>query len=156
MPLYFEDFVVDAVRETEARTVTESDIVQFCGISGDFNPLHTDAVFAASTPFGGRVAHGLLTLSIATGLTQRRGELHGTAIAFLSMEEWRFHAPVMPGDTIHVRETVLEKSGTSNPHRGVVKRRIEVVNQSDVVVQSGVWVTLIRRRPEADAGAAPD
>jgi len=154
MPLYFEDFVVGAVRETEARTVTEADIVQFCGVSGDFNPLHTDAVFAATTPYGGRVAHGLLTLSIATGLTQRRGELHGTAIAFLGMEEWRFHAPVMPGDTIHVRETVLERSATSNPGRGVVKRRIEVVNQTEVVVQSGVWVTLIRRRPGTDVEEA--
>src|SRR3954447_1047320 len=97
--LYFEEFVVGDEAATPSRTITETDIVQFAGLSSDWNPLHTDAEFAAATPFGQRIAHGLLGLSIASGLMARLGHIDGTAIAFRGIEEWKFSKPIYIGDT---------------------------------------------------------
>jgi acyl dehydratase len=101
MPLYFEDFQVGQRFTTPARTVTEADIANFAGVSGDFNPIHTDAEFARSTPFGERIAHGLLVLSMLTGLRQRSGHFEGTIVAWLEIRNYRFLKPVFIGDTVH-------------------------------------------------------
>jgi acyl dehydratase len=101
-PLYFEDVEVGFRFETPRRTVTEADLVAFSGISGDFNPLHTDSIFAARSIYGERVAHGALVLSLATGLRQRTGLFDGTLMGLLEIRSWRFAAPVRIGDTIRV------------------------------------------------------
>ncbi len=107
-PLYFEDVEVGFRFETPSRTVTEADLVAFAGVSGDFNPLHTDAVFAARTIYGERIAHGALVLSLATGLRQRAGVFDGTLMGLLEIRTWRFIAPVRIGDTIRVVNEVTE------------------------------------------------
>lgn len=150
MPLYFEDLAEGVAFETGRRTVTEADVVNFAGVSGDFNPLHVDAVHAATTPFGRQVAHGLLVLSMVSGLRQRTGVFDGSLVAFLEIRSWRFLRPVFPGDTIRARAEVVQRRETKDPARGVVVQRVEVFNQRDEVVQAGELVLLVRRRsPEA-------
>ena len=149
MTMYLEDFRAGQVFETPARTVTEADVVAFAGLSGDYNPLHTDAEFCAKTPFGQRIAHGMLGMSIMTGLAARTGMLDGSALAFLGIEDWRFQKPIFFGDTIHARTTIADVRPASNPGQGVVKRRIEIVNQRGEVAQAGTFVTLVRTRPAA-------
>jgi acyl dehydratase len=146
MPLYFEDVEVGFRFETPSRTVTEADLVAFAGVSGDFNPLHTDAVFAAGSIYGGRIAHGALVLSLATGLRQRVGLFDGTLMGLLEIRSWRFSVPVRIGDTIRVVTEVIELRPTSKPDRGVMVQRVEVRNQEDAVVQTGELVALLRRR----------
>ena len=146
MPLYFEDFQVGQRFTTPARTVTEADIVNFAGVSGDFNPIHTDAEFARGTPFGQRIAHGLLVLAMLTGLRQRTGHFEGTLIAWLEIRSYRFLKPVLIGDTVHGETEILEKRETSRPDRGILVQRVRVLNQKGEVVQEGEFVTLVRRR----------
>jgi acyl dehydratase len=145
-PLYFEDVEVGFRFETPARTVTEADLVAFAGVSGDFNPLHTDGVFAAGSIYGERIAHGALVVSLATGLRQRVGLFDGTLMGLLEIRSWRFLAPVRIGDTIHVVSEVTELRETSKPDRGIMVQRIDVVDQHDAVVQRGELVMLLRRR----------
>lgn len=143
--LYYEDFEVGIQTITDSRTVTETDVVAFAGLSGDYNPLHVDAVFAGSGPFGERIAHGLLGLAIASGLVSRTGAIEGTALAFLATD-WKFTAPIKLGDTITVRSRVAEKRETSKPDRGIVIFAVEVVNQRGEVVQQGTQTLLVKRR----------
>ena len=144
-PLYFEDLEPGFEYVTQSRTVTEADIVSFACLSGDFNPLHVDAEFARETVFGERIAHGLLGLSIASGLTSRTGMLEGTTVAFLGLQ-WRFKGAITIGDTITVRSRVASKRETSKPDRGLVTIASEVVNQRGEVVQEGEKTLLVKRR----------
>lgn len=146
MAMFLEDFKAGEVMESPARTITESDVMAFAGLSGDYNPIHTDAEFAATTPFGQRIAHGLLGLAVLSGLGSRSGALDGTALAFLGIEEWKFSKPILFGDTVRVRTTVLETRKASRPGTGVLRRRMELVNQRGEVAQSGVFVSLVRAR----------
>ena len=145
-PLHFEDVEVGFRFETPSRTVTEADLVAFSGISGDFNPLHTDERFAAGSIYGERIAHGALVLSLTTGLRQRVGLFDGTLMGLLEIRSWRFSAPVRIGDTIRVACEITELRETSKPDRGLLVQRIDVLNQDDTVVASGEFVMLLRRR----------
>lgn len=151
MPMYFADFEVGQRFTTPARTVTEADVVNFAGVSGDYNPIHTDAEFAKSTPFGQRIAHGLLVLSMLTGLRQRAGHFEGTIIAWLEIRNYRFLKPVFIGDTVRGESEILEKRETSKPDRGILVQRVRVYNQRGEVVQEGEFVTMVRRRPSPSA-----
>jgi acyl dehydratase len=144
--LYFEDFEVGAAFTSPGRTITEADIVTFAGLSGDYNVIHTDSAFAETTRFGQRIAHGLLGLSVLTGLMARTGVMEGTVVALLGIEKWRFVGPIFIGDTIHARMTVTGKRETSNPTQGVVFRKFELVNQRDEVLQEGEMPVLVRRK----------
>jgi acyl dehydratase len=145
-PLYFEDVEVGFRFETPRRTVTEADLVAFSGVSGDFNPLHTDAVFAAGSIYGERIAHGALVLALVTGLRQRTGLFEGTLMGFLEIRNWRFAAPVRIGDTIRAVNEVTELRETSKPDRGIMAQRVDVLDQHDAVVQTGEFVLMLRRR----------
>jgi acyl dehydratase len=114
-------------------------------VSGDFNPLHTDAAHAAGSIYGERIAHGALVLALATGLRQRVGLFDGTLLGLLEVRSWRFRSPVRIGDTIRVRNEVTELRPTSKPDRGVMVQRVEVVNQDGTVVNDGELVLLLRR-----------
>ena len=144
--MYFEDFEVGATFSTTARTITESDVMSFAGLSGDFNPLHVDREFCKSGPFGEPIAHGLLVLSIASGLGVQTGIFTGTNLAFLGLEDWRFTGAVKFGDTIRMESTVLETRRTSKGDRGVVRIKQEIKNQDGEVVQTGVFVSLMAAR----------
>jgi acyl dehydratase len=144
--LYFDDLAVGMTFTTVGRTVTEADLVAFSGITGDFNPLHTDAEFARGTIFGQRVAHGTLILSLATGLRQRTGLFEGTMMAFLEIRRWRFLRPVAIGDTLRVVTEITGLRPTSHPDRGIMEQAVRVLNQRDEVVAEGEFVNLVRRR----------
>ena len=138
-----EEFEVGQVDESRARTITETDVVQFSWISGDVNPMHTDAVHSAKSPIGQRIAHGALGLSVATGLSASLGYLEGTAVAALGIDEWKFLKPILFNDTIRLRATVVAARPTSKPDRGVLVRRMELLNQHDDVVQTGLMTTMV-------------
>jgi acyl dehydratase len=143
---YFEEFEIGDVVETSARTVTETDIVLFAGLSGDYNQLHTDAEFARGTRFGERVAHGLLGLSIASGLAWRLGLIEGTVEAFTGLE-WKFRSPIVIGDTIRVRLEPKKKKEMPRLGGGFVTLEVAVLNQRDEIVQKGTWTALIKGAP---------
>ena len=144
--LYFEDFEVGVSHVTAARTITEADVTTFAGLSGDFNPLHTDEEFGKATPFGGRIAHGVLTLAVATGLTNQLAIYEGTTIALTELTT-RFTGVVRFGDTVHVVLTPAEKKEHKKPDRGIVVFDLEVKNQRDETVLAASWTCLQRRRP---------
>jgi len=145
-PLYFDDLDVGMQWTSARRTLTEADIASFAGLSGDYNPLHTDEVFAAGTGYGGRIAHGALVLSIATGLRQQMGLFNGTLRGLLEVRSWRFLAPVRAGDTLEAVTTITELRPTSKPDRGVVVQGVEVNNHKGETVQAGELVTLVQIR----------
>ncbi|MGQ9625845.1 MAG: MaoC/PaaZ C-terminal domain-containing protein [Anaerolineae bacterium] len=144
---YFEDFEIGETMESVGRTVTETDIVVFAGLSGDYNPLHTDAEFAQKTPFGQRVAHGLLGLAMASGLSMRLGFIEGTVEAFRELS-WKFSRPVFIGDTIHALIEVVEKKALPRLGGGLVTFNVSLINQREEVVQHGPWVVWIKGRPK--------
>ncbi len=146
--MYFEEFVVGQTITTVARTVTEADIVTFAGLSGDFTQIHTDAEFSKGTPFGQRVAHGLLGLSIASGLAMRSGILEGTVMAFREINDWKFVKPVFIGDTIHVDINVVETKAIPRVGGGSVVIVLDVKNQKDETVMKGTWTALVASRPK--------
>jgi acyl dehydratase len=144
--LYFEDFKVGEEFATQGRTLTETDLVQFAGLSGDFSSIHLNREAARKGPFGDRIFHGLCGLSIASGLLVQTGILEGSVIAFLGME-WRFAKPLFVGDTIRVACTVLEKDGSRKPEEGIVALEVRVLNQRGETAQEGRWRLLLRKRP---------
>ncbi len=142
--LTFEQWEPDAEYVTAARTVTEGDVGAFAGLSGDFNPLHTDEVFAKETPFRARIAHGMLTAAVATGLVNAQGWFEGTTIALME-QVFRYKGPVRFGDTVHCVLKVAEKKETSKPDRGVIAYDVNVVNQEGKVVLESRWTCMMKR-----------
>ena len=146
--LYFEEFSVGQKIETVGRTVSEGDIFNFAGLTGDYNQIHTDVEFSKKTPFGQRVAHGLLGLSMAVGLIWRTGLLEGTVLAFREVTEWKFVKPFFIGDTIHVEMTVTETKALPRIGGGAVIAAIVAKNQNDEVCQRGSLNLLMLSRPK--------
>jgi 3-hydroxybutyryl-CoA dehydratase len=142
--LHFEEFQPGDQVESTGRTITESDVVGFAQLSGDWNLIHTDVEYSKGHMFGQRVAHGLLILSIASGLAVRMGFLEGTTLAFRSINEWKMQRPVFIGDTIHVRLTVEEIKAMPRLGGGLVNFRVEVINHKDETVQKGTWEMLVK------------
>ena len=143
--LYFDDLTVGQEWETPARTVTETDIVNFAGISGDYNPIHVDHEFAKTTPYRKPIAHGLLVFSIASGLA-----IHCPAmrtVAFTQVRDWNFLLPTFIGDTIHLRTRVNELNLKGRGRRGEVVWYRGVVNQDGKIVQEGEIMMLVECRP---------
>ena len=154
--LYFDDVEVGQQWESQGRTVTETDIVNFAGISGDFNPIHIDREFCKTTPYRQPIAHGLLVFSIGSGLGIYSPMIR--TLAFLGVREWHFRGPVFVGDTLKIRGQILEKTprGRSGKRGEVVWKRT-IVNQDGKIVQEGVLVTLVEARgvrPAAEVSAA--
>jgi acyl dehydratase len=149
--LYFEEFALGHCMTSPARTITETDIVAFAALSGDWTAIHTDAESAAKGNFGERVAHGLLGLSIASGLAVRLGFIEDTAIAFRELE-WKFSLPIKIGDTIHMRAEVIEKKAMPRLGGGLVVLDVAVLNQRGEVTQRGAWKMLVKSRPQAVEG----
>jgi len=143
---FYEDFNVGDEFVSPARTLTEADIVAFAGISGDYNQLHMDAEYGKKGPFGARIAHGLLGLTIASGLASRIKETaEDKVVAFLGMT-WDYLKPVFIGDTLHVEESVAQKRETKQPGVGLVVFSAALVNQRGERVQKGEWKLLYKMR----------
>lgn len=143
---YYEDFEIGEVLETPRRTVTTTDIVNFACLSGDFNEVHTNWEYARSTPFGEPIAHAPLIYAIMGGLNYAAGVNDGTLLAVIGIDEWRMLKPVVHGDTVHMRSTVLSKRETSKPGRGIVAFRREFMNQRGEVVQTMTATFMYRSR----------
>jgi 3-hydroxybutyryl-CoA dehydratase len=142
--LYFEEFAIGDNITSVGRTITEADVVNFAALSGDWNLIHTNAVFSDGHMFGQRVAHGMLVLSIATGLAVRLGFMDDTILAFRNIGEWRFQSPVFIGDTVQVRLSVEETKAMPRVGGGLITFKVEVFNQRNEVVQRGTWGMLIK------------
>jgi acyl dehydratase len=145
--LYFDDVEVGQHWESLGRTLTEADIVNFAGLSGDFNPIHLDHEFARSTPFRRPIAHGLLVFSVGSGLGLYAPPMR--TLAILTVKEWHFREPVFVGDTIHVRSAVLAKVVRGRGRRGVITWQRQILNQQNKVLQEGVTETLVEGRGPA-------
>ena len=146
--LYFEEFSVGQKFNTVGRTISEGDIFNFAGLTGDFNQIHTDVAFAATTQFGQRIAHGLLGLSLATGLIMRTGLLEGTVLAFREINEWKFVKPFYIGDTIYAELTVTETKALPRIGGGALISSIAVKNQNDDICQRGSLNLLVLSKPK--------
>jgi acyl dehydratase len=149
MGLTYEEFALGAIYDTQARTITEADVVRFAGLSGDFNPIHTDAEAAKNGPFGQRIAHGMLTVAISTGMANMTGLMAGTTIALLE-QNIKYTGAVRFGDTVRLQMEVIEKRETSKPDRGIVKLAARVLNQRDELVVDMVWTQLMKRQEAAN------
>jgi acyl dehydratase len=137
----FEEMTNGEVIISQAITVTETHVVNFAGITGDFHPLHMNETFAREAGFSGRIAHGPLVFSICTGLFTQADPLD--TIAFLGMD-WKLVKPVNFGDTIHVRSTLQNTRTTSKGDRVIVQHLREILNQNDEVVQQGTTHMMMR------------
>jgi 3-hydroxybutyryl-CoA dehydratase len=146
LSLYFEDFSPGVEHTTRGRTITECDVVHFAGISGDFIELHTNEEYARQSPFGRRIAHGMLTLSISTGLMTQMNLITDTVVAFYGIDKLRFVKPVFIGDTIHVKKKVIDAFSKSET-AGVVTFETSVVNQNGEAVLVYKDKLAIKRRP---------
>ena len=145
---YFEDFEVGQEVSTPRRTITEADIVAFAGLSGDYNSLHIDEVLAAKGPFGQRIAQGLLSLSVTSGLIARLGLFEGAVLAFRGLT-CKFTKPVFIGDTVYARVKVSGAKLLRHAKSGLIELAIKLYNQHEQVVQSGTWKVLMRTRESA-------
>jgi acyl dehydratase len=142
--LYFDDVEIGQEWESSGRTVTEADVVNFAGVSGDFNPIHMDHEFAKTTPFRRPIAHGLLVFAVGSGLGVNCPPMR--TIAFLQVREWNFKEPLFIGDTIKLKSRLIEKTPRGRGRRGEMVWYRGVVNQEGKVVQEGILVTLVEAR----------
>jgi len=143
---YYEDFAIGGAHESRGRTVTETDIVNFAGLSGDFVELHTNEEFARQSPFGRPIAHGALVFSISTGLMTQMNLINDTVLAFYGIDALRFTKPVFIGDTVHVTKRVIELR-EKDAARGIVTFETQVLNQNNEPVIVYTDKLLVKRRP---------
>lgn len=142
---YFDELEVGVRVVSRGRTITEADLVMFSAFSGDWYPLHTDKEFAAGTVFGQRIAHGMLVLSVATGLVDMKP---GVVVAFYGMDKVRFTAPTFIGDTIRVEAEVIEKSDKGM--FGVITLRQEIKNQRNEVCNTAILKVALNKKPAGE------
>ena len=145
----YEDLHVGLRFRSPGRTITDADLVAFAGLTGDYSELHTSDVYAQSSQFGRRVAHGMLGLAYAHGLMwPRTGELRETAVAFLGIDGWKFVGPIFVGDTIFVNYTLAElRDSKSRPTQAIATFEVELVKQDGSVVQRGRKALLVSKVP---------
>ncbi|ELZ26579.1 monoamine oxidase regulatory protein [Halogeometricum pallidum JCM 14848] len=141
----FEDLSVGRRTRTPSRTVTEADVVNFAGVSGDFAEMHTSETAAAETAVGERVAHGALVFSMLTGLVGRAEGDRADVVALYGTDRLRFTAPVRVGDTVRAELELIGREPRDHPTgNGVVRHETDVLNQRDEVVLSCELLTLVR------------
>lgn len=143
--LYLEDFEIGKTYESVGRTITEADVVNFAGLSGDFNPLHMDEEFGKQTLFGKRIAHGALGFIINTGLSNQMGLFEGTTIAFMECS-LKYVAPLCIGDTVHLCITPTEIIKGSKPGRGILKQNTQLINQDGKIIMESPQVLMMKSR----------
>lgn len=135
--LYYNDITVGSVYRSGGRTVTEADSTFFCMLSGDWNPIHANAVYAGQTKFGERIVAGLFGLILITGAMNQWGIFEKSAIAMLNVRDWTFKKPILIGCTITVEMHIVAKRVTSRQNHGIIERRFDLIDEHGVVLQSG-------------------
>ena len=148
---YGDDFLLGDIYTTPRITVTETHIVNWAGLTGDFYPLHMDRVHAESSQFGARLAHGPMIFALAVGLVGLAGFGGDAVVAWLGADNMRMRAPVMIGDTITVRVEVKEKKPTRNPETGVQVWLYTVLNQRDETVMHFDYTMMFHMRNEEES-----
>lgn len=145
--LYYHDLEIGKTYRSAGRTATEADNTMFCMISGDWNPIHANAAYAAETRFGERVIPGLFGVSLITGAMGQWGIFEESILAMLNLKEWEFKAPIFIGDTIYVEMEILAKRLTSKGDTGIVERRFTLVTHEGKLLQTGCSDMMIRVTP---------
>lgn len=143
--LYLEDFHPGDMYCSQSRTLTETDVVEFAALSGDYTMLHTSEPYAKQTIHKERIAHGLLSLAISNGLVIRTGIFDGTVEAFLEVDT-KFLAAVHFGDTLHTETKILETRRTKNQHFGIVVAENHVYNQAGMKVLTHKATLMVKCR----------
>jgi 3-hydroxybutyryl-CoA dehydratase len=143
-PLFFDQLKVGDSWTSQSRTITESDVVNFAGLTGDYDPLHVDHEYAAQTPFRRPIAHGLLGLAWVAGLASQAPRV--STVAFVGIKDWQFLKASFIGDTVHAQTEVAELN-SKGKRRGQVIWRRQLINQHDEVVQDGFFETLVMVAP---------
>ena len=149
MGMYFEEFKTGDKMTTGSRVVSDADIMNFAELTGDDNRIHTDEEFSKAGPFGKRVAHGLLGLSITMGLAWKLGILDGTVLAFREINEWKFIKPVFIGDLVHADLNIVETKALPRIGGGSVVMVAELKNQQDEVCMKGKLSVLVMSKAKS-------
>ena len=142
---YLEDYEIGREYTSQGRTITEADAVNFAGVSGDFNPLHTDEEFGKANQFGKRIAHGALGFIISNGLNNQMGIAEGTTIAFIECTV-KYTAPLLIGDTVHIVVIPTEVIHSSKPGKGILKQLVKLVNQDERVIMESNQTLMVKSR----------
>lgn len=142
---YLEDYEIGREYTSQGRTITEADVVNFAGVSGDFNPLHTDEEFGKANQFGKRIAHGALGFIISNGLNNQMGIAEGTTIAFIECTV-KYTAPLLIGDTVHIVVIPTEVIHSSKPGKGILKQSVKLVNQDERVIMESNQTLMVKSR----------
>lgn len=142
---YLEDYEIGREYTSQGRTITEADVVNFAGVSGDFNPLHTDEEFGKANQFGKRIAHGALGFIISNGLNNQMGIAEGTTIAFIECTV-KYTAPLLIGDTVHIVVIPTEVIHSSKPCKGILKQLVKLVNQDERVIMESNQTLMVKSR----------
>ncbi len=145
--MFFNDFGPDQVFTTAGRTITETDLTMFSMLTGDWNPIHSDAEYAKATRFGERLVHGSFGVGLAIGMMHGLGIFETSAVAMLGIADWRFEKPILIGNTLHLRLTIIDKEIGRSGRTGRIGRRFELINEKGEVVQSGRSDVLALVRP---------
>jgi acyl dehydratase len=144
--LYWEDIEIGSVYESGRRRITQSDIDAFGEVTGDFHPLHSDAEFCKSTPYGRPIAHGLFGVSLMEGLKNQLKLYDKTSIGSLGWDKIRFLKPLFPDDTVHLVISFISKRETRKPDRGVAVEKIQLKNQHGDILSEAEHASLLLRR----------
>lgn len=144
---FYEEIQIGDERLTPRVTITEGHVLAYAGVAGDFSPIHMDEVYAQSTVFGGRIAHGLMGLSLTDGMKVQSGFFHdGIALGW----SWNFRKPIRIGDTLQVKFRIADmRIPKSRDDMGILIIAIELLNQHGEVVQEGEHRLMVPRKPEA-------
>ena len=142
---YLGDYEIGREYTSQGRTITEADVVNFAGVSGDFNPLHTDEEFGKANQFGKRIAHGALGFIISNGLNNQMGIAEGTTIAFIECTV-KYTAPLLIGDTVHIVVIPTEVIHSSKPGKGILKQLVKLVNQDERVIMESNQTLMVKSR----------
>jgi acyl dehydratase len=148
MSKYWEDFQKGERFDTQGLTLTETHLVNWASLTGDWFELHTNEEYAKKTPFGGRIAHGPLVFALALGLVTRREYVGDAVMAFLGIDKLRAVAPVRIGDTIHTEVEFFDKRETQKPDRGIMVLRNRAKNQRNEVVMEFDLTAMFNRAPK--------
>lgn len=142
---FFEEYQIGETWTSRARTITESDLVLFSAFSGDWYPLHTDKEWAAQSVFGQRIAHGMLVLSVGTGLTRMDP---GVIVAFYGIDSVRFTSPTFIGDTLHVELEIVDK--VDKGKAGLVTVKSRLCKQTGEVAVASTLRVLVHKSESTD------
>ena len=142
--LFFEEFKIGDKFFSEQQSIADLDIAKFAELSGDYNPIHVDEEFARTTLYGERIAHGLLGLSVVSGLAAKLGFAEKTTVAFRGLE-WKFRKPILIGDNVSAVFEVIEKRSVPIEGAGLIIFQVLVSNQEESIVQKGKWSLIIKK-----------